>query len=454
MFKSLKKPLSGKKIDSIQKQVIAAAEAGDNDASWNALQPLLRAQAHQERAARTLVQIVNKEYLAIDRALEVLSGIYEGHADNDKIVASIGAALQSARDIDQLNAEPPDHPLFLQVVDRLTSIARKTGGANETEEFILDGLATAARMVARQRDDVAEESYRRLVEIDPDYAPYHYNLGLFYKTRGRFREGMLANQQAASRVDEPVESYQWNLGICATGAGEGAVALDVWKRMGQKIEMGRFDLPEGGYPQCKVRLAERPLAERNADTDEPGLEETIWIERLSPCHGIVRSVLYQDLGVDYGDVILIDGAPITYHRYGDEEIPVFPHLATLVRQGFQFFDFAATQDASRRVADASRDLDGDAIIYSHSENYKVVCKRCWRDPDIDHENHEEEEKHVVTGRIAVPRHVDAGDFLSQLDAAIESRKPCRVYSPDLCEAAGLNERAKFERRRLETLSNN
>ena len=114
------------------------------------------------------------------------------------------------------------------------------------------------------------------------------------------------------------EGCQWNLGICATGAGEGEVALQVWKDLGQKIEMGRFGLPDGGYPQCKIRLAERPLAERDASQDDPGLEETIWVERLSPCHGIIRSVLYQDLGIDYGDVVLFDGAPITYHTYGEE----------------------------------------------------------------------------------------------------------------------------------------
>ena len=75
---------------------------------------------------------------------------------------------------------------------------------------------------------------------------------------------MLANHAAARLVDAPVDSYEWNLGICATGAGDGTVALDVWKRMGQKIEMGRFALPEGGYPDCKVKLAQRPLAERGA----------------------------------------------------------------------------------------------------------------------------------------------------------------------------------------------
>ena len=145
----------------------------------------------------------------------------------------------------------------------------------------------------------AGRNNRRLVELDPDTSYRHYNLGLFCKTRGLFRDGVLANQAAARLADEPNEACEWNLGICATGAAEGAVALDVWKRMGQKIMMGRFDLPEGGYPQCKVKLAERPLAVRDAEHDDPGVEETIWIERLSPCHGIVRSVLCQQLGVDF-----------------------------------------------------------------------------------------------------------------------------------------------------------
>ncbi|MGI1715343.1 hypothetical protein, partial [Escherichia coli] len=39
-----------------------------------------------------------------------------------------------------------------------------------------------------------------------------------------------------------------------------------------------------------------------------------------PCHGIIRSVLYGKLGVDYGDVILTDGAPITHHTYGEQQI--------------------------------------------------------------------------------------------------------------------------------------
>ncbi len=365
----------------------------------------------------------------------------------------LGDSLESARDIDDLNAPPPNDPVFRTVVDKLASaVERQIEFAEET--IVHRALAHGARMLGRQRDEIAERCYRRVLEIDPQSSTNHYNLGHFLKTHGRFEEGMRSNQTAADLADEAVDSYEWNLGICATGAGHGGVALDVWKRMGNKIEMGRFGLPEGRYRQCKVKLAQRPLAERTADTDDPGPEETIWIERLSPCHGIIRSVLYQDLGVDYGDVILMDGAPITEHTYGDRKVSVFPHLATLVRRNFQVFDFAGTQGEPGQLADASIDLDRDAIVYSHSESYRNMCAKCWRDPDLDHERHEPVEKHVVVGRIAAPSHIEPSHLLEQLDGATAKRDPCRLYAPDLCMAAGLENRAAVERRRFALLTEN
>ena len=446
----MRNALSKDAIEKAKKHFIEEAEADRGDSAWEALQPLLRAQAHQEDVALTLVELVDRGYLPRERSLEVLEGVHQAHRTNELLLGLLGNALERARDLDMLNAPPPESELFATVVDNLAALATKARGTDH-EQVLFSGLATAARMMARQRDELAESAHRRLLALEPDVGHRHYNLGLFLKTRGRFREGIVANQRAASLAKEPSEATEWNLGICATGAREGATALQVWKRMGQKIEMGRFGLPEGTYPSCKVRLAERPLAERTADSDDPGLEETIWIERLSPCHGIIRSVLYQRLGVDFGDVVLIDGAPITYHKYGDRDVPVFPHLATLVRSNYQFFDFAGTQDGEHRIDSASADLDRDGVIYSHTENFSFLCAGCWRDQGIDHEHGETEEKHVVRGRIAAPPDVAPSELLRQVDAAMAKRAPCRIYTPDLCTAAGLADRAAFERRRFDML---
>lgn len=450
MLKFIRGALSTEAIEEAKVRCIEALSTDQHDSAWQALQPLLRAQRHQREVARTLIEIVEHGDLSWERALEILEKIHAGHGKDVEILGLLGDALEQARDIDMLNAPPPESELFAVIADKLSLLVEKQR-ATEQEKILLSGLATAARMMARQRDALAERACRRLLELEPDRSYGHYNFGLFLKTPGRFREGMLANQRAASLASKPSESIEWNLGICATGAGEGTTALEVWKRMGQKIEMGRFGLPEGRYSQCKVSLAERPLAERTAEQDDPGLEETIWIERLSPCHGIIRSVLYQDLGVDYGDVILIDGAPITYHKYGEQEVPVFPHLATLVRNHYQLFDFAGTQDGEGRIADASEDLVQDSVIYSHTENYCVLCAACWRDESVDHEHEKTEEKHVVYGRIAAPPDLAPSELLRQLDAAMAARAPCRIYVPDLCEAAGLADRAAIERRRFEIL---
>jgi tetratricopeptide (TPR) repeat protein len=442
--------LSCERIEALEQEIIKEAHAGRKEAAWRQLQPLRKALDHQHEAANSLLRIISQQCVPKENAADVLLEIAQSHPQDAGILAMVGECLEAVRDIDDLNAAPPTHAVFRTMVDRLAALAQQYTGMPE-EEAILRGLAISARMVTRQYDELAENSYRKLTELSPRNSAYHYNLGLFFKTRGKFEEGIKSNQAATRLVDEVVDPYEWNLGICATGRRNGAVALDVWKRMGQKLEMGRFGLPEGTYPHCKVKLAQRPLAERRKDRDEPGLEETIWIERLSPCHGIIRSVLYKKLGVDYGDVILIDGAPITHHTYGGTKVPVFPHLATLVRQNYQFYDFAGTQQEPSQLADASTDLGSDTIVYPHSENVQMLCANCWRDPNLDHEHHERMETQVVIGRIAAAAHVDPVRLLDQLDKAVARRGGCQLYAPDLCAAAGLEPRASVDQRRFDLL---
>ncbi|MDN5000588.1 prenyltransferase [Bradyrhizobium sp. GCM10027634] len=445
--------LSSDEIAAIVRDAVAEGQAGRQQAASQKIQPLRMAQRHQTEAAKALSWIVGERSLAREEAADVISEIADAYDHDTAILSELGLCLEAVRDIDDLNAAAPAHPIFRTMVEKLDRLAGPYEGKAEQEE-ILRGLATAARMMARQRDTIAEGSLRKLTEINPRKSAYHYNLGLFYKTRGRFAEGVTANRAAVGLSQEVIDSYEWNLGICATGAGNAETALDVWKRMGQKIELGRFGLPEGEYFGCKVRLAERPLAERAADLDDPGDEETVWIERLSPCHGIVRSVLYRKLGVDYGDVILMDGAPITYHTYGEQQIPVFPHLATLLRRNYRFFDFAGTQQTARQLADMSEELEGDSVIYSHSESMKIMCANCWRNPDINHADHEKMEKHVVTGRIAASPDIAPARLLDLIDQGIAKRENCQLYAPDLCAAAGQLARERTDRRRFALLTDN
>jgi tetratricopeptide (TPR) repeat protein len=195
------------------------------------LQPLRRAQHHEREAAVSLLRIIHQQCVPREGAVDVLAEIAQAHNQDVSVLAMLGECLEAVRDIDDLNAPPPTSAVFCTVVEKLAAFAKEYEDRPE-EEAIFRGLATSARMLARQRDQIAENSHRKLTEIRPRDSAYHYNLGLFFKTRGRFEEGMKSNQAAARLADEKIDRYEWNLGICATGAGNGTVALDVRKRMG------------------------------------------------------------------------------------------------------------------------------------------------------------------------------------------------------------------------------
>lgn len=452
MFGFLNKTLSEEQIQNIKDQAISSFEEGSYETAMDTLHGLSKVQAAQRAVALAIVDIIDDGYLNIEDALSIIKLIFDSHQNDTEILSLIGSATESIRQIDELNLASPEDPLFHQIINKLQE--KLESDSDDSEEDILIGLSTATRMMSRQYDELSLYCYRRLVELAPSNPAYYYGLGLYCKTRGLFEEGVTANQRGLELLEEPREAYLWNLGICATAANQGETALKIWKGIGNKIEMGAFGLPEGGYPSCKVKLAEFPLAERNKDNDDAGIEETIWIERISPCHGIIRSVLYQNLGVDYGDVILIDGAPITYHKYGEQDIPVFPHLATLVKRDYQFYDFAAVQQEEGQIGGISEALPQDAVVYVHTENYRVLCNTCWQDPDKDHEEHEAIHKNIVKGRIASPKDISAKELLEQIDKIIDSLVGCEIYSPNLCQQADYDNRAEIEKRRFNLLIDN
>ncbi len=213
--------LSKDQLDEIYERVTNSASEGNEKAVRKGLQPLLDAQRNQTDAALCLVYIVDKGDLPREYALELLELVYEAHSRDAAVMAPLGGALERARDIDMLNDGPPEHPLFVNALQTLIELVEKAKGTND-ELHLLKGLSVAARMMARQHDEIAEDSLRRVVELDPNNSSSHYNLGLFYKTRGRFVDGMTANQIAARLRDQPNEAVQWNLGICASGGRRGA----------------------------------------------------------------------------------------------------------------------------------------------------------------------------------------------------------------------------------------
>ncbi len=412
---------------------------------WTTVAPLLEACA-EPAAADALAYLLSEGAFERNRGLELCSRLLEHHAGRSTVVVGLGLASEKLVDLDDLNAAR-DVPVLARVADALRDLAPRASAAEAAE--IDAALAQTARLLGRSGDDVAEAAYLRLVRREPERWGHHYDLGLFYKTRGRFREGQAANQRAFDLGGGEDESVRWNLGICATGARDAATALRVWRLLGQKIEHGRFDLPEGRYHAVKVRLVQRPLAERTADADDPGLQETVWVERLSPCHGVVRSALfYDDIGVEYGDAVLFDGAPLTHQQTSDgKSVPVFPHLATLVQSGYLVFPFVGTQQDAGQLAALSAHLPGDAVVYAHSEQMVFLCAECARGGagSTGHRHAPEDRHRMVRGKVCAPPHLGAHGLREALDAALGQAPDVSLHAPELSAAAGDLPRAEVER---------
>jgi len=442
--------ISPDRLEKIQKAVSEQVQQGEPAKAWRLAQPLLKA-VKQLEVARALSDLTRGGSFDIEAGLAAARALASAYPKDIQVMSNLGRAFGRLHDIRYLNAAPPDDPALSEIARALQHLVDSGAAANEAEAFSLhSALGNAARILGRSWDSIAERSEQRAVELRGARWEDLYGLGLFYKTRGRFEEGRDANQRAFDSGGADDEAVKWNLGICATGAGDADTALRIWKSLGDELELGRFGLPEGDYGSVKVCLAERPLAERtpDSDPDDPGLEETVWVERLSPCHGIVRSALYQELGVDWGDVVLFDGAPITYHEYEERKVAVFPHLATLVRPGYQIWSFGGTQEHAEQIGDLSKHLPDDAVLYVHSENYQVLCRSCWEAGRVNNAQHEEDEHHVVTGKLCAPPHTDPKELLELLDKLVGEAGKVQLLVPELAREVGLAARADVEARRL------
>lgn len=95
----------------------------------------------------------------------------------------------------------------------------------------------------------ADGIYRRLRAEAPSNNAIHWNHALLLKRLGRFDEALAALDAYASAGGERDKPFRWNTGICATGAGLGQKALDMWLAEGFKIALGRRHA-RGRLPRC------------------------------------------------------------------------------------------------------------------------------------------------------------------------------------------------------------
>ena len=408
---------------------LTAAHAGDVAQGF-----AIFAQFQHEVATNAAVACAFAELLSLDPsyadALIVAERAVGGFATDPSVIIPLSAALLRVAEL-----RPPDEPPFERGPAHLAAGAcqrcfEALDSTQRTEPavggYLQINMADALRMMGPDHDDDALKAYQVALAIDGQRGAWWFHLGLLHKWRGRFREGLEANQRAYARLgaERPI---LWNLAICATALGEGALALEAWAKLGIKGELSESGMPfVPDMPPLQVRVA--TVGEEVGQADPLPARavtfEVLWVQPLSPCHGVVQSPTARRASIDYGDVVLWDGAPVRMNRVrgadgAARDVPVFPLLWILRPGDERRLRFVGMQKQRGMVDDLAAALGPDTPL--------VV---------FDARSRADDPTQLLYGKLIVPASRDLAALRTALDAALRARPGLTLAIPQLYELLG------------------
>jgi tetratricopeptide (TPR) repeat protein len=317
-------------------------------------------------------------------------------------------------------------------------------------------LGNALRLCGPGRDAEAQEAFTSAIELDAERGEWWYDAGLLDKWRGRFDDGFAANEQARMRLG-PERPVLWNLAICATALGKGEEAVRAWEELGvaARLDQSRQMPYVAGLPPMLVRVLSRtPQSDATSHFPQKAVAfELVWVAPLSPCHGVVQSPTFRDAPIDYGDLVLWDGAPVAAHKISDEEtVPVFPLLEILRRGAEKRWAFVALEREAGALEGLEQALPEGTRVFVQHERVAHHCAACEAGEPHVHTQVSEPTSHtasasqthsLVRGKIIVSPTQDLRSFREAWEKAIEVRA-LSISLPALYEQLGDTKRAGQE----------
>jgi tetratricopeptide (TPR) repeat protein len=312
-----------------------ALEAGALEAAWQAAEPLRAQLGRDLGVARVWLRLLERtpeRESRLGELREVLAG-FAGEAE--LLLGATGLLLREEEPapLDEPRAE--DGPAAL-AAEALRDYLERTR-EEETEEAralwaaLWVRLGSSLRLLGPARQSEAWEAFERGLALGPGNPEAWYDAGLGHKYAGRFEAGVLACRTALEGMPWH-EGAWWNLGLCATGAGDVASGVEAWRHLGLQArpgEAGRARVE--GLGRVQVRLSSGgPVAQGGLAPPGARFEyESVWVEAHSPCHGVLLTAPVRTLALAVGTVLLWDVAPLSVSEVEGRRIPCFPLLAVL-----------------------------------------------------------------------------------------------------------------------------
>ena len=310
-------------------------------------------------------------------------------------------------------------------------------------------LGNALRLCGPGRDADAQEAFTRAIELDPDRGEWWYDAGLLDKWRGRFDEGFAANELARMHLGDE-RPVLWNLAICATALGKAEEAVDTWREMGieARVDRSRGMPYVADLPPLLLRVLSRtPATDATSQLPDKAVGfELVWVAPLSPCHGVVQSPTFRDAPIDYGDVVLWDGAPVAAHETVEHgTVPVFPLLEILRHGAERRWPFIGLEREPEALRELEPELPDGVRVFVQKERVHAGCAACEAGEPHEHDDHEREPAPagLVRGKVILPPLQNLDEFRDSWEAAL-SKRPASVAIPSLYEQLKDSKRAGQE----------
>ena len=283
------------------------SRAGNHPAAWRVLFPHRGALSANPDLAAAWVELAERANAGHARRRELLT-IIESWPNQPALVSAGAAVLLAAFDGRPHDHRPPPNDPMRRVCAAVEVALAGVPSQAPLSAALHYRLGSALRLCGEH--DAAIDPLTSAVTSAPQEHGWRYDLGLTCKLAGRFVAALEHFQAYAAARGDDDEGLLWNLAICATGAGQGALARDQWHAMGMTDtvlgEDGLPLVPDLGLITVRIRREDGTFVELEARPQ-------------SPCHGRIAS--------PSGLRGLWDGAPVRTVLPGQP--PCLPLLARL-----------------------------------------------------------------------------------------------------------------------------
>lgn len=402
-----------------------ALTARSRDEAWRALEPL-RGSLEGDRDLAltwlTLLAVSPSRPGALDDARAVLAR----RGDDAEIVrAALAVLLAIADRVPFDEPRPPGDSAQIAVDEARAALARHPDDA-----ALHAALGNALVRLGPSQDAAAIASLEEAIRREPR-GEWLSDLGVAHKRARRFLAAQIAFEKARAKLGD-LRPILFHLALCGVANGEHDAARSALEKLGFRVEgTGRPFVPD--LPETAVRLTTREAGSKTAPVEL----ERAFVQLLSPVHGVLRTPMRGDSVADFGDVLLLDPAPVASTMENGERRPVLGVLGVLAPGDERRIPFLALEQKAGEAAALGASLPEGCLWYVHGTRVESVCPRCAAgDAMQKHEHLPAEEHRAVYGKLVVPASIALGEVRSAIERARSAHPGVLLALPRLHELLG------------------